>query len=256
MVVEDTNAIVTRQCIMLSFLFILFLSTQPGYYHGRYGPHHNPFDWFEFERSLDDNLFYNSHRMDKPSFYKLCGKISPLLRNKYERTNRVRLSFESMLSLTLSYLGGARICDLRVLCRPINKKVIFSYMWNVIDAINETFAFSFPLDRCALIDIENGFRSRSRKQVLKGCLGAIDGTRIPMTCPGKRIPNSDRYFVQRKNKFAMLCIACCDSNRIFTFFDCSKCSRSHDSMAFCGTKVRMCCISVHVISINMQCVSL
>ena len=131
MVVDNTNAIATRQCVLLCFLFILFLSAQPGHYHGKHSTHHTPFDWFEFERSLDDNLFCNVHRMGKPSFHKLCEKISPLLRNKHERTNHARLSFESMLSLTLSYLGGARICDLRVLHRPIKKKVIFSCMWNV-----------------------------------------------------------------------------------------------------------------------------
>ena len=40
--------------------------------------------------------------------------------------------------------------------------------------------------------------------MLKGCLDAIDGMRVPMICPGKRISNSDRCFVQRKNKFAIL----------------------------------------------------
>ena len=143
------------------FLFILFLFAQPGCYHGKHSTHHNTFDWFDFKRSLDDNLFCNAHRMDKPSFCKLYEKISPILHNKYERTNRVRLSFKSQLSLTLSYLGGARICDLRVLRHPIKKKVIFSCAWNVVDSINETFAFSFPLDRATLIDIKNGFRSRS-----------------------------------------------------------------------------------------------
>ena len=60
-----------------------------------------------------------------------------------------------MLSIALSYLGGARICDLRVIYRPIKKKVMFSCaLWNVIDAINETHNFSFPLDCRSLQNIE------------------------------------------------------------------------------------------------------
>ena len=58
-----------------------------------------------------------------------------------------------------------------------------------------------------------------------------------MMNPGNKIKDLNRYFVQRKNKFALLYLDCCDSNRKFTFFDCSKCSRSHDSLAFSGTEV-------------------
>ena len=63
-----------------------------------------------------------------------------------------------MVSITLSYLGRAYICDLRVLYRPIKKKVIFIYVWNVIDAINETHSFSFPTEYACLTEIEPGFR--------------------------------------------------------------------------------------------------
>ena len=63
--------------------------------------------------------------MDKASFYILLREIEPNLHKKYKQLDKLRLSFASMVSITLSYLGRARICDLRVLYRPIKKKLYF-----------------------------------------------------------------------------------------------------------------------------------
>ena len=115
--------------------------------------------------------------------------------------------------------------------------MIMSCIWNAIDSINETHKFDFPADPASLVRLETGFRSKSRSQVLKGCLGAIDGVHFPMMNPGNTIDNPQQCFVQRKGKFALLHLACCDSDRKFTFFDCSKSAKTHDSLAFYGTKV-------------------
>ena len=233
-----SHLLLARQYMIFCLFFLFLASTQRGITYNPYEIVKSAFDWSSFEKSLEQDLFYNVHRMDRPSFYVLLRQIGPNLAKKYKRSDKLRLSYASMVSITLSYLGGARICDLRVLYRPIKKKVIFSYIWNVIDAINETYNFSFPTDHASLAEIERGFRSKSRRRCLKGCLGAIDGIHFWMLNPGKQIPNPNRFFVQRKNKFSLLYIACCNSDQKFTFFDCSKCSKSHDSLAFYGTEVR------------------
>ena len=94
---ESLNTIVTRQYVLLP--------TQPGCYHGKYNKSYTPFKWYEFENSLDADLFYNIHRIDKPSFYKLRDDILPLLRNEYKRTNSVLLSYESNLYPRMVILG-------------------------------------------------------------------------------------------------------------------------------------------------------
>jgi len=182
---EAYHPIAVQQCKLLCFCFLFFLSTQRGYSYDPYNVVKDVFSWFAFENSLDKDLFYNVHRMDKTSFCKLLEYVSPQLGKKYKDPKKLRLSHACQLSITLSYLGGARICDLRVLCRPIKKKVIFSYIWNVIDSVNETFQFSFPMDHQSLMNIEAGFRSKSRLQVLKGCLGCIDGIHFPMENLGR-----------------------------------------------------------------------
>ena len=175
--------------------------------------------------------------MDKALFFALHNAILSSLHSKYRRPDMTRMPYQYMLSMILSYLGRACSYDIRGLYQPMYKFVLIEYIWNVIDSINETFSFSFPLDMRALIDIEIGFCSKSYKQVLNGCIGALDGIYFPMRYLGKNILNSIRYFVKRKDKFALLYIACCDSNRKFIYFDCSKCSKSHNSIAFYGTKV-------------------
>ena len=152
-------------------------------------------NWFLFKKSLDQDLFCNVHWIDKASFYVLLWEIEPNLRKKYKRPDKLRLSFACMVSITLSYLGEARICDLRVLHRLIKKKVLFSCIWNVIGAINETYSFSFPIEHAFLVEIEHGFRSKSPQQCLKGCLGAIDRIHFSMLNPGMQIPNPNRFFV-------------------------------------------------------------
>lgn len=179
MACEHVDPIVVKQYTIMCLFFLFLASTQRGCMHHPYNIVTEVFDWFKFEESLDKDLFYNVHRMGKASFRKLVSDIQPNLRNKHKRPDKLHLSYECMVNITLSYLGGARICDLRVLCRPITKKVMHSYVWNVIDAINETCKFQFPLDHASLMNLEAGFRSKSRSQVLRGCLGAIDGMLFP-----------------------------------------------------------------------------
>ena len=159
-----THPILARQYMLICLFFLFIASTQRGCTCNPHEVVKRAFNWYLFEESLDKHLFHNIHRMDKDSFHILVRDIMPNLSKKYKRPDKLRLSYAHQVSITLSYLGGARICDLRVFHRPIKKKVIFSYIWNVIDAINETCKFSFPVDHTSLLEIERGFRSKSRRK--------------------------------------------------------------------------------------------
>ena len=119
---ENVNPIVVQQYTLLCLFFLFLVSTQRGCMYDPYTIVYEIFNWQEFEESLDKDLFYNVHRMDKQAFYRLLDDILPKLRKKYKRPHQLRLSYACMLSITLSYLGGARICDLRVIYRPIKKR--------------------------------------------------------------------------------------------------------------------------------------
>ena len=49
-------------------------------------------------------------------------------------------------------------------------------MWRVVDAINSALKIDFPIDDMEELDkIEAGFTAKSRRQVLRGVVGAVDG---------------------------------------------------------------------------------
>ena len=53
-------------------------------------------------------------------------------------------------------------CDM-----PSYKKKMLSYVWNVIDAINETHSFSFPTDYKSLLNVEDGLGRKSERILWK-----------------------------------------------------------------------------------------
>ena len=122
---EACHPIAAQQCELICICFLFFLITQRGFCCDPYRIVKDVFAWSKFEESLDKDLFHNAHRMDEPSFYKSLDCILPQLRKKYKKPHKLRLSYPCVLSMTLSYLGGARICDLRVLHRPMQKRLYF-----------------------------------------------------------------------------------------------------------------------------------
>ena len=146
MALEDPHLVVAHQLALWCLCFFLLASTQHAERCKSKRPPIEKLNWFGFEQSLDDELFQNAHRMGKASFCALCSMMLANSKKKYDRHHSVRLSYHWMLSITLSFLGGARTCDLSVLHRPIRKSVMFSCIWNVIGATNETFQFEFPED--------------------------------------------------------------------------------------------------------------
>ena len=125
---SDSTLNVIRQWTLVFFVFLFLASSQRGCTYDSYTKPCNGFDWVEFENSVDKKLFYNVHRMNKDAFHILLNQILPNLRNKYKDLSKLRVPYASMLGITLSYLGGARICNLRVLYCPIKTEVIFSYI--------------------------------------------------------------------------------------------------------------------------------
>ena len=88
----------------MAVVFVYDLSID-GLKHGKRRAVRPPFKMFEFERSFDNELFYNVHRIDKPSFHASHNATLPSLRSKFKRPDLVRMPFQRMLSVTLSYLG-------------------------------------------------------------------------------------------------------------------------------------------------------
>ena len=68
---------------------------------------------------------------------------------------------------------------------------------------------------------------------------AVDGVHFGQLNPGTAVENSLKYFVSRKDKYALLCIAGCDAECRFLVIDISQLPTTHDSMAWAASAVDM-----------------
>ena len=71
-------------------------------------------------------------------------------------------------------------------------------------------------------------------------VGALDGVVFGMKKPPFKdrrgnIVNQNAYFIHRKDKFGLLCVAICDYKRRFTWWDMSHVGNMHDWMAWAAT---------------------
>jgi hypothetical protein len=122
-----------------------------------------------------------------------------------------------------------------------SKSEVYHGLWMVIDAINnvpELAIGAFPVDDpVALTRLEEGFAAKSRKQAVRGCVGAIDGCIIHQKNPGLAVDNPARYHCARKDKFGMLLSASCNADREITWYDISASPSTHDHSAFRNTEL-------------------
>jgi hypothetical protein len=203
-----------------------------------------PFVWEEHLQRLNEREFKLYYRLDPASFEKLHAMLLPCIETKDKQKaknsrdcgevpSRVRLG------LTLRYFSGAQMLDLRLLYKISNGECQKS-LWRVVDAINTVFKVTFPLnDVEKLREIERGFAAAHYRRYgvdcWRGQVGATDGVDFEQFNPGTAVDNPRRYFVERKNAYCLLCIAVCDNDRRFLFWDISKEACSHDSLAWLDT---------------------
>ena len=179
------------------------------------------------------------------------------------------------LAITLRYLAGGSIEDIRLIYH-VSKMECYRCMWRTIDAINEhpDLQIEFPIDDPdALRDMESEFARAHFKRYgsfsWRGNVGAIDGIDFAMKNPGdicvcvcipecmyncicvyvsptahmspnitgKAVDNPRRFYVTRKHGHELLCIAICDAQRRFTYYNIGFEPSSHDSLAWAGTKL-------------------
>ncbi len=115
----------------------------------------------------------------------------------------------------------------------VGKTECYRSVYMVVDSLNEKITMEFPIDDLNKLEIlEAEFAAKSRRQVWRGQVAAIDGCHFPQKNPGKAVRNPNKYYVQRKAMHALLAIASCDTHRRFLDVDISQVPTTHDSVAF------------------------
>ena len=200
------------------------------------------FKWEDHVRGLTEKQFRLRYRLTHQAFYELRDLLACELNKSDDKFATISkgypIGLNVKLAVALRMLAGADYKDLQVIYQISSTATIYYCMWLVVDAVNTKLGMHFPHnDESKLAVLEAEFRSisRTKGQVWKGQVTAVDGVLFKMTKPPKHIRNSGRYHVDRKHMFALLCIAGCDAYRRFQFYDISQVSTTHDSLAFLAT---------------------
>ena len=210
-------------------------------------PEHNRpsarFVWADHVARLTPAEFKLRYRVCADSFYKLLGILESALQVDEVRANYIRpgnaIAIETRLAAALRYFAGGDPLDLKLIyC--MSKQQVMNCVWHVVDAIHLNLDnIQFPLDDHDKLQVlESEFASGTRGQFWRGQVGAIDGVHFKMKCPSSTdCKDPMRFYVSRKQEFALLAIAICDYHRRFTFVEIAHASQTHDSAAWSATEL-------------------
>lgn len=196
------------------------------------------FDWTAHVARLTPDEFKQRYRLDFDSFYKLLDAIRADISVTSEQQARFAkcgglVLPETRLAMALRFLAGGDPLDLKLIY-DVSKSFVYDSVWAVVDAINNRFSVEFPIDdEEKLRVLEAEFRARARCPGWIGQVGALDGVHFAMKAPtANDVDDPQRYHVARKAEYALLCMALCDAEMRFMFYDISQCPTTHDSMAW------------------------
>ena len=200
--------------------------------------------WETHVEHMYEHEFKLRYRLASDSFYKLLEILKPELdvtnrKQAYYSRSGKPIQLETRLAVALRYFAGGDPLDLMLIYGMSKAQVMLS-VWRAVDALNICLHnIKFPIDDLeALQSLEADFRAGTRGNFWKGQVGAIDFVHFRMRCPASNeVEDPMRYYVARKQEYALLAIAICDYHRRFTFVDISHASCTHDSTAWEATEL-------------------
>ena len=200
--------------------------------------------WNEHVRKLiHERLFDKTYRMTHRAFKKLVSLIRANLNHKTTHSRVAEpLSVELMVALTLRYLAGGSVLDLKNVY-TLNRSWAYKLRDKVIDAILSCNALeiSFPIgDMDKLNEIRLGFMSKSHLNIFHQCLGGLDGMLQPCQCPSRDEAqgNQNGYYSGHYQTHGLNCQGMCDSFLRFPFFAVAAPGKEPDQSALDRTNFR------------------
>ena len=144
-------------------------------------------DWDEHVGILRrEKRFKVMYRMSYKSFCKLVQLLRKSLTvdpNQSSRASKgeVPISPEIIMHVTLRYLAGGSVHDIRVLAGILHSS-FYRFLRRGIDAINgcDALQLNWPHTMEELCDAAKGFHWSSSHGVINSCIGALDGWLCPI----------------------------------------------------------------------------
>ena len=198
-------------------------------------------DWdIHAQLLLDEGQFRIYYRMSSQSFENLLTIVGPALQIDEEmsklRTGAPPISAVNHLQIGISWLAGYSDHPTRALA-GVSKTSFYTFAWKTLDAIiasnNAYLKIQFPENDEEILKMADSFRSLSTNDVIRGCVGCIDGWLCPIDVPSKKeVAKVVSFYSGHYHDYGVNVQACVDDQCRFTAFASSCPGGMGDSIAF------------------------
>lgn len=192
------------------------------------------------EKLQAERMFESTFRMSYSAFCKLLSIVSKKITVDREMSSRRTGSKDATISpliilhCTIRFLAGGSFLDIKDVIN-IGKSTFYACVHRGIKAINDLdeLKLKFPSTELERTKMAAEFKNMSTGNIIKGCIGAIDGMLCPIQAPSSRETGNVRgYFSGHYFRFGLNVQAVCDPKLRFTFLAVNTPGSTHDMRAF------------------------
>ncbi len=179
-----------------------------------------------------EERFRRNYRMSSESFNKLCNMIRPVMQHDEEMSRRATgtnpITVEIMLHCLLRFLAGSSYHCIRIIA-GISEPSFYRFVYRCAESILAIpeLGYHFPTTEQELSTAASDFAEISMNNLIRGCVGCIDGLLLRITAPRAReTANGRAYYSGHYRDFGINVQAVCDSNCRFIFAALAVCDKS------------------------------
>lgn len=175
---------------------------------------------------VPDRHFFKYFRMEKDNFMELVDILTPFLRKIGGLKRNPRMPIPFIVGAGLRFVQGDQSKSIEM-CFQMSMESVYKSVWLFIDAVNSCLPdIRFQDDTNATLE---SFRNIGE---LRDCIGAVDGTLIPIMCPGRQVSNPRSYYSGKDQSYGVVVIASCDGNCRLNYVSAKYCGCMNDKGCF------------------------
>ena len=188
---------------------------------------------------LHEGFFKREYRMTYETWNRLYVVLSPKLQPK-RYTPRIRdrqVTVQIIIGLGLRWLTGTDLSSCRHIFK-VSRTEAYRCAKKFLNAVlqTRTLQIKLPKHRHQWEEVKKGFRRRSRKGVMIGCCGALDGIFIRTNSPKySEVANVRSYYSGHYEHYGLNCQGMCDAYLRFMYFGIVSPGSTNDNISYTRT---------------------